>query len=102
MGGKQMIQRESINCANIIDKVISLYDEMTYTENYKKDIEFYKNKLLETECKKCKYKCANTVTGLVFNAVIKTSIIKEYRLYIDKYGYPDDGIFIPSLLCEFI
>lgn len=36
-----------------------------------------------------------------FNTTIKTVINTQYIKYIQKYGIPSDGIFIPELLAEF-
>jgi hypothetical protein len=36
-----------------------------------------------------------------FNTTIKTVINARYVKYIEKYGLPCDGIFIPELLAEF-
>ena len=36
-----------------------------------------------------------------FNTTIKTVINTQYIKYIEKYGIPNDGIFIPELLAEF-
>lgn len=36
-----------------------------------------------------------------FNTSINTSLNMQYVLYIQKYGIPDDGIFLEELLNEF-
>lgn len=36
-----------------------------------------------------------------FNTAIVTSLNTKYVLYIQKYGVPDDGIFLEELLAEF-
>jgi len=36
-----------------------------------------------------------------FNTTIKTVINTQYVKYIEKYGIPNDGLFIPELLAEF-
>jgi hypothetical protein len=36
-----------------------------------------------------------------FNTTIKTVINTQYIKYIEKYGIPNDGLFIPELLAEF-
>ena len=36
-----------------------------------------------------------------FNTTIKTVINTQYIKYIEKYGIPNDGIFMPELLAEF-
>jgi hypothetical protein len=36
-----------------------------------------------------------------FNTTIKTVINIKYIKYIEKYGIPNDGIFMPELLAEF-
>ena len=41
-------------------------------------------------------------TGMTWSSFrVDTAIRTEYIKYIQKYGVPDDGIFIPSLLAEF-
>ena len=40
--------------------------------------------------------------GMTFSTFrVDTAIRTEYIMYIQKYGVPEDGIFIPSLLAEF-
>jgi hypothetical protein len=36
-----------------------------------------------------------------FNTAIITSLNMKYVLYIEKYGVPDDGVFLEELLAEF-
>lgn len=38
---------------------------------------------------------------IAFSTQIVTSIKSSYLLYIEKYGIPDDGIFLEELLMEF-
>jgi hypothetical protein len=62
-------------------------------------IEIKNNRLLDIE-----YKLNRNNTFMVegFNTIISTSISPKYILYIQKYGVPNDGIFIEELLQEFI
>ncbi len=41
------------------------------------------------------------VTITPIEAAIKTEINLKYVKYIQKYGIPDDGVFLPELLAEF-
>jgi hypothetical protein len=36
-----------------------------------------------------------------FDTVIQTEVKLDYVKYIQKYGVPDDGVFLPELLAEF-
>lgn len=36
-----------------------------------------------------------------FDTVIPTEVKLDYVKYIQKYGVPDDGVFLPELLAEF-
>lgn len=41
--------------------------------------------------------------GLTFSEFrVDTAIKSEYIMYIEKYGVPEDGIFLPSRLAEFM
>ena len=42
-----------------------------------------------------------SVTTVPIETSIKTEINLKYVKYIQKYGVPDDGIFLPELLAEF-
>ena len=93
-----------ININKIIDSLILSIDCETKIDYYEKKIQNL-NKCLELQKKNYEEELQNKkkLNGCLTTEVkINVNIKKEYLLYIKKYGVPKDGVFIPSLLCEFL
>lgn len=100
---KPLFSNCHININKIIDNLILSIDCETKIEYYERKIENL-NESLELQRKNYEEKLKNKKRlGCITKEVeVNVNIKKEYFLYIKKYGMPKDGVFIPSLLCEFV
>jgi translation initiation factor 1 (eIF-1/SUI1) len=65
---------------------------------YKDEIENLKIRIIELEERPCATRSKVSRTAISINTECKIKM--EYILYIQRYGLPEDGIFLPSLLEE--
>ena len=82
---------------DLIDMLLKQLDKEQKIQDYIDRIEY-----LEEQLKNCGKGQGASIRGMDINLQQDTKIKKVYILYIRKYGVLDDGLFLPSLLAEFI
>lgn len=78
--------------------IINDYD--VKDREYKDEIESLKAQILELQQRPCNGNGKSVMTPIDLNT--HCQIKSEYLLYMERYGVPEDGIFLPSLLEELI
>jgi hypothetical protein len=99
-GGSVSLSSDSALCLNdIICSIVKGFDKEAQFESMQEEINNLRNQL--QNCNK-PIRSANTLGIMTLDTNVNVVIGFEYTRYISKYGIPEDGLFLPSLLAECI
>jgi formiminotetrahydrofolate cyclodeaminase len=100
-GSTTVISQDTALCLNdIICNLVKGFDKEAQFDNMQNEIN-----LLKYQLENCQNSHSNIQSQYSFGIIdtnVSVIIGEEYIKYINLYGVPEDGLFLPSLLAECI